>query len=51
MNYFNYKNIVENIYFFLGLIIEEINKKKFEYRNDMELINSYMRKNNIKKET
>lgn len=34
-----------------GEILKEINEKSQEYRHDMELINTYMRKNKIEKST
>ncbi len=32
----------------IGVILDEQNKKSKEYKRDLELLNKYMRKNNLK---
>ena len=34
----------------IGVILDEQNKKQKEYKRDLEVINKYMRKNNLKKD-
>ncbi len=33
----------------IGVILDEQNKKQKEYKRDLEIINIYMRKNNLRK--
>ncbi len=34
----------------IGSILDEMNKKQIEYKKDLEVINKFMRKNNLKNE-